>query len=268
MSDYRVSYLSGHLGDIALHHWPVPQPRFLVLLMHGYGEHMGRYHHVARRLNLPGGYVFGPDHLGHGQSHGERVLIADYEAVVDDVHLAVEAVRRQFPDLPLIVVGHSMGGMIATRYVQRYGSDVAGLVLSGPLLGEKTQISEMHTLPAIPDTPLDVTTLSRDPKVGSSYQADPLVWHGPFKRTTLRAISEMLTLIHAGPGFGSLPTLWLHGEGDRLVLAGETLQTLNKLRGSDFDHELYTGAQHEIFNETNRDEVLRRVNSFIVRVLG
>lgn len=268
MSDYHLSHISGHLGEIALHHWPVSQPRFLVLLVHGYGEHLARYHHVAERLNQLGGYVFGPDHLGHGQSQGERVLIEDFESVVDDLHHAVTSVCKSFPDLPLVIIGHSMGGMIATRYVQRYGNEVRALVLSGPLLGEQTQISEMYKLAEIPDTPLDITTLSRDPEVGLHYQADPLVWHGPFKRATLGAIGNMLTLIHNGPGFGSLPTLWLHGEGDRLVLVEESQQTLNKLRGSDFDRELYSGAQHEIFNEINRDEVLRRVGGFIVRALG
>lgn len=268
MSDYRLSHISGHLGDIALHHWPVPQPRFLVLLVHGYGEHLARYHHVAAKLNQLGGYVFGPDHLGHGLSQGERVLIEDYEAVVGDVHQAVASVRQQFPDLPLVIIGHSMGGMIATRYAQRYGDEVRALVLSGPLLGEHTQISDMFGLENIPDTPLDIRTLSRDPEVGAKYQADRLVWHGPFKRATLGAMCDMLSTIHHGPGFGSLPTLWLHGEGDKLVLPNESQQTLNKLRGSDFDRELYSGAQHEIFNEINQDEVLRRVSGFIVRALG
>ena len=267
MSDYQSSNILGHRGELALHHWPQPQPRFLALLVHGYGEHLGRYHHVAARLATIGGYVAGPDHAGHGLSQGERVRIDDFEAVVDDLHLTVQALRAQLPALPLIVIGHSMGGMIATRYVQLHGG-VSGLVLSGPLLGEHTQITALCDLPEIPDAPLDITTLSRDPAVGARYQADPLVWHGPFKRPTLLAMRRMLSAIHHGPGFGALPVLWLHGVEDKLVLMAQSRQTLEVLRGADFDSESYPGAQHEIFNEINQDAVLDRVCGFIQRLLG
>ena len=268
MSDYQLTHIAGHLGDIVVHHWPVSQPRFLVLLAHGYGEHLGRYHHVAAHFNQLGAYVFGPDHLGHGQSAGERVLIHDYEPVVDDLHQAALTVTQRYPDLPLVLIGHSMGGMIAARYAQHYAAELQALILSGPLLGEHTQISDLSQLDEIPETPLDISTLSNDPAVGAAYQADPLVWHGPFKRTTLVAMSNMLTDIYHGPSFGNLPTLWLHGESDRLVLPAETKQALDKLQGSHFDFELYQGDQHEIFNEINKEDVLKRASDFALRAIG
>ncbi|CAE1142247.1 alpha/beta hydrolase [Serratia sp. Tan611] len=267
MSQQQVSFIKGQRGDIALHDWQHDAPRFLALLVHGYGEHLGRYHYVARTLQDLGARVFGPDHLGHGLSQGERVLIEDYEAVVDDVRQAVGQIRRQHPDLPLVVIGHSMGGMIATRYVQRFGDDVRALVLSGPLLGEHTAIGDLQDMETIPDTPLDVSTLSRDPAVGVAYQADPLVWHGPFKRPTLQAIRRFLATIDAGPGFGALPTLWLHGGDDRLVLSEESRTTLERLRGSDFHTEILPGARHEIFHEIDKDRTLQLVSAFIQRTL-
>jgi alpha-beta hydrolase superfamily lysophospholipase len=171
MSEQKISFIKGSQGDIAVHDWGHDQPRFLALLVHGYGEHLGRYQYVARTLGAQGARVFGPDHLGHGLSQGERVLIEDYDAVVDDVHRTVEHFKALHPDLPLVVIGHSMGGMIATRYVQRYGDNLRALVLSGPLIGERTQISDLLALPKIPDEPLDTATLSRDPAVGIAYQA-------------------------------------------------------------------------------------------------
>ena len=175
---------------------------------------------MARTLQAQGARVFGPDHLGHGLSQGERVLIEDYDAVVDDVQRVVSHFRQQYPTLPLVVIGHSMGGMIATRYVQRYGEEVRALVLSGPLLGDRTAISDLAELPTIPDAPLDTATLARDPAVGAAYQEDPLVWHGPFAPHPARH-AAILAAINAGPGFGALPTLWIHGDDDRLVLMSE-----------------------------------------------
>lgn len=237
-------------------------------MVHGYGEHLGRYQYVARTLEAQGARVFGPDHIGHGLSQGERVLIEDYDAVVDDVHHVAAHFQQWHPGVPLVIIGHSMGGMIATRYVQRYGDNVRALVLSGPLIGERTQISDLLNLPKIPDTPLDTATLSRDPAVGVAYQADPLVWHGPFKRPTLHGMQHMLAKINAGPGFGALPTLWIHGDDDRLVLMAQSQTAINMLKGNDFESMVNPGGRHESFNETNKDQILRRIGSFIERVLG
>lgn len=268
MSEQKISFIKGSQGDIAVHDWGHDQPRFLALLVHGYGEHLGRYQYVARTLEAQGARVFGPDHLGHGLSQGERVLIEDYDAVVDDVHRVVEHFKALHPDLPLVVIGHSMGGMIATRYVQRYADGIRALVLSGPLIGERTQISDLLELPKIPDEPLDTATLSRDPAVGIAYQADPLVWHGPFKRPTLHAMQQMLAKINAGAGFGTLPTLWIHGDDDRLVLMTQSQTAINLLKGNDFEVMINPGGRHESFNETNKDQILRRIGDFIERVLG
>lgn len=268
MPDYQVTFFNGQRGEVAVHRWAVAAPRLSVLLVHGYGEHLGRYHHVAAALNAIGAEVVGPDHQGHGQSAGERVLIEDFDSVVTDLYQVAGLARARHPALPTLVIGHSMGGMIATRFAQRYPQELRALALSGPLLGEETQITQLATLAEIPDTPLDVTTLSRDPAVGRAYQADERVWHGPFRRPTLNAMRTMLAAIHAGPGLGALPTLWQHGEDDRLVRVSETRTTLDRLRGSDFSARLYPGAQHEIFNETNQDEVLRDLRAFIARTLG
>ncbi|MGB8665880.1 MAG: lysophospholipase [Serratia inhibens] len=268
MSEQKINFIKGGQGDIAVHDWNHDRPRFLALLVHGYGEHLGRYQYVARTLEAQGARVFGPDHLGHGLSQGERVLIEDYDAVVDDVHRVVEHFQRLHPGVPLVVIGHSMGGMIATRYTQRYREGIRALVLSGPLIGERTLISDLLDLPAIPNEPLDPATLSRDPAIGEAYQADPLVWHGPFKRPTLRAMQQILAKINAGPGFGALPTLWIHGDDDRLVLMAESQTAIDRLKGSDFEAMVNPGGQHESFNEINKDQILKRVTDFIERVIG
>ncbi|WP_059013323.1 alpha/beta hydrolase [Streptomyces specialis] len=255
-------------GEIVAREWPNERPRYVALLVHGYGEHIGRYEYVADVLVRHGAAVYGPDHLGHGKSAGERVLIEDYEAVVTDVHTLALRAREDHPGVPVVVIGHSMGGMIATRYAQRYGHELAGLVLSGPVMGRWDLLATLLDLPEIPEIPIDTTALSRDPAVGVAYADDPLVWHGTFKRPTLEALGRTLDAIAAGGDLGELPVLWMHGEADRIVPVDGTAEGIEQVRGKNLTQHLYQGAEHEIFNETNKDEVLAETTRFIDRVLG
>jgi alpha-beta hydrolase superfamily lysophospholipase len=256
--------IQGSEGQISVRVWPNPTARRLVVIAHGYGEHIARYEHVSAALVARGATVWGPDHLGHGHSAGERVLIRDVEHMVDDLHQVVTMARAR-ANLPVVLIGHSMGGMIATRYAQRHAATLAGLVLSGPAIGGLTLVQQLLATAVIPDTPIDPTVLSRDPAVQRAYADDPLVYHGPFKRPTLEAFRAALAAIDAGPGFGPLPTLWLHGEDDQLVPIAATRAAIAKLRGADFSERVYAGARHEVFNETNRAEVLDEVCAFVDR---
>ena len=264
----RTETFQGSEGGVSLRLWENPDARHLVVISHGYGEHIGRYEHVAGALVSRGAAVWGPDHLGHGKSDGERVLVCDFEHIVDDLHHVVSSGGRAHAGLPVVLIGHSMGGMIAARYAQRHGRGLAGLVLSGPSIGCPEVVEPLLALPEIPDIPIDPAVLSRDPAVGEAYANDPLVHHGPFKRPTLEAIRAILAAIDAGPGFGALPTLWLHGGDDRLVPIDTTRVAIAKLQGRDLTERVYEGAQHEVFNETNKDQVLDEVCTFIDRVTG
>ena len=258
----------GSEGAVSVCFWDNPRARCVVVIAHGYGEHIGRYEHVAQRLVAAGASVWGPDHLGHGRSDGERTLVTDFERVVDDLHLVVGLARTARPGLPIVLIGHSMGGMIATRYAQRFGRELVGLVLSGPAIGHRPIVEQLLALPEIPNTPIDPTVLSRDPAVGEAYANDPLVYHGPLKRLTVEAMRAVLSAIGTGPGFGTLPTLWVHGSDDQLVPLAGVRDALAKLRGSDFTDRVYDDARHEVFNEINRDDVLDEVCRFISRVTG
>src|SRR4051812_8114095 len=131
-SDFDIA---GTRGRIVVHRWAVDEPRYVALLSHGYGEHARRYDHVAARLNADGAAVYAPDHHGHGLSDGERALAEDLEGAVDDLHLVADRAAADSPGLPTALIGHSMGGLIATRYAQRHGDELAALVLSGPAVG-------------------------------------------------------------------------------------------------------------------------------------
>src|SRR5438034_428927 len=169
----------GSEGSVSVRVWEHPGARRLVVIAHGYGEHIERYDHVARALRARGAAVYGPDHLGHGRSAGERVVIADVEHVVDDVVRVVERAQAACPGLPVVLLGHSMGGLIATRLAQRAERRrLAGLVLSGPAIGLGPALAQMIDA-GLADQPLDVTALSRDAAVGEAYAATRSSGTGP-----------------------------------------------------------------------------------------
>jgi alpha-beta hydrolase superfamily lysophospholipase len=257
------SNVTGHAGELSVHTWPNLEATWLAVLVHGYGEHLGRYEHVAAALSDAGALVVGGDLYGHGGSEGQRALITDVDSLVADVHAVTRSIATT---LPTVLIGHSVGGLVAARYAQVHGHELAALVLSAPMLGP-WQGLDLLSAPEIPDTPTDPSLLSRDPSVGEAYAADPLVWHGGLKRQTLEALDRALDTVSFGTPLGDLPTLWLHGDDDRIVPIADTRAGTDRIRGMGFEERIYPGARHEVFNETNRDEVLADVVSFVRRVL-
>lgn len=258
--------LAGHAGSLYVRTWECDEPSHLMVMAHGYGEHIGRYDRVADAFRNRGASVYGLDHVGHGRSGGERALIADFDPVVDDLDRLVDLAREKHPALPLVLVGHSMGGLIATRYAQRYGEALAGLVLSAPLVGDPGT-GALLAMEPLPEIPIDPTVLSRDESVQQAYMDDPLVYHGAFKRATLAAMAG--ALLHAALDAPRLrgPVLWQHGEADHLVPLSGSRRLVELLVNADVSERFYPGARHEIFNETNRAEVLADTTRFIDTVV-
>ena len=227
-----ASPLAGVRGRIVVTAWPNDAARYVALVAHGYGERAGRYDPLARALVDHGAVVYGPDHLGHGESEGEPGLVEDMEDLVCDLQAVVDRAGRAHPGLPVVLIGHSMGGLVATRYVQRHGAGIAALVLSAPIIG------------------------------GNPAFAAP-----PLKRATFAALLAAIDTIAAGPSLGALPTLWIHGEQDPLSPLEQTRTAMARIRGEHLDERIYAGAQHEILIEPDNDEVLADVTAFVDRVL-
>ena len=215
-----------------------------------------------------GAAVYAPDHFGHGRSQGERALVSDVESLAADLESVADLARGEHPGLPLVLIGHSMGGLIAAHFAQTRGEQLSALVLSGPAIGRNPDIEALITMDPLPDVPIDPAVLSRDPEVSRAYAEDPLVYHGPFRRETLNAFGDALQSVAAGGRLGPYPVLWIHGEEDALVPLAGTRETIELIRGDRFEEKVYPGARHEVFNETNRDEVIGDVIAFIERALG
>jgi alpha-beta hydrolase superfamily lysophospholipase len=261
--------IQGERGNVVVRRWDaVGEPTRVVVIAHGYGEHSGRYEHVAQRLAADGAVVYAPDHHGHGRSDGEMGLVDDVESLANDVRKVIELARSDHPGLPVVLIGHSLGGVIVTRYVQHGDHGLDALVLSGPVIGGNPGFKMLLEMDPIPDIPIDPAVLSRDPAVGEAYAADDLVYHGPLNKPTLLGIFAAVDKINSGPSFGSLATLWIHGENDQLAPVDATRPAIEHVKGDSLEQHIYPGAAHEVFNETNKDEVLDHVTGFINTKVG
>lgn len=255
---------AGTQGKIVARAWSGAEPRYAVLLAHGFGEHSGRYEHVAAALVADGAVVYAPDHLAHGRSEGAQPAAVDIEPMVDDLHTVADRLRAEHPGLPLVLIGHSMGGLIATRFTQRHGDELQAVVLSGPFLGNPA-FEGLLGMDPIPEIPLDPAMLSRDPAVGEAYAADELVYHDALRRDQLEGLFAGVPAVDEGPTFGALPTLHVHGTADALAPWEVSKPVIERLASdsSDFEAHPYEGAAHEVYNETNKDEVITTTISFI-----
>ncbi|MFT4270402.1 MAG: alpha/beta fold hydrolase [Pantoea sp.] len=269
MSAGEINYSRSTRAQLTIHHFSIHSPRYLLLVVHGYGDAVGKYAEMAGAFTRTGAYVFGPDLPGHGLSAGENLLIEDLEPLVDSLRSITDEARWQYPGLPLFVLGHSMGGMIATRYAQRFRHGMAGLILAAPLLGETTRITRL--MDGLHKSATGDIQRFSDETTGAGMMIDRAgtvrEWFGPFRRQTLSAMKRMLMLAHSGPGFGSLPVLWIHGKEDSTVLAEETETTLERLRGSRYRKLNIEKAGHNLFTGDAWPRTVSSVQTFIEDIL-
>lgn len=263
----QIDHIDGIGGvPLTIHRWPVANPRAMVILVHGYGEHAGRYQHVAAALNAHGYTVTGIDHRGHGQSGGRRADVIRFDDFVDDLHSLVERIRQDNPNPPRFVLGHSLGGLIATRYVLRHQDELAGLILSGaaiiiggstpPLMRRLAPLAARlaPTLPVM--EPSRPGTLSRDPEIDRRWDADPLTYKGKlrarFGHQLQTAAIDTQRRLHEL----TLPLLIMHGASDHLTDPQGSILVHDRAQSADKTLILWPDLRHEIFNEPEQDEVI------------
>lgn len=262
--------------------WPAATPRGTVLIVHGLGEHIERYAHVAAHLNAAGWNVAGWDHRGHGHSEGPRGGINESDDLLHDLAAAIAQARQRLPGGPLVVLGHSMGGLIAARFVAggleptapAWWQPIDALVLSSPALdpgisrAQRVAIALGQLAPTLPGpNGLKPAWISRDPAVVAAYQADPLV-HG---RITPRLAHFIVrngewVLEHAAQW--KLPTLLMYGGADRCVSPQGSARFAEAAPAASVRSHAFTGLYHEIFNEPEQRQVLGELTAWLDERFG
>jgi len=262
--------------------WPASQPRRgLAVLVHGLGEHIDRYDHVARRLNMLGFDVVGYDHRGHGRSPGQRGGMPADESLCADLGRVIHAAQSRF-DGPLVLVGHSLGGLIAGRFVAEglqtrpatWWRPVDALVMSSPALDPGTNAVQKLLLavvaPMLPNLAvnngLKVDWVSRDPAVVQAYAADTLVHDRITGRVGLFVARQGPAVIAAAPRW-TTPTLLMWAGADRCVSpAGSAAFAAAAPRDVVTVRE-WPGLFHEIFNEPEQEDVLQAMSEWLAAQL-
>ena len=271
--NHREGYLEFQGTQIYHQAWlPEAAPKAVVLLIHGLAEHGGRYGNLVEHL-VPLGYaVYSADLIGHGRSQGRRAFVRRFSDYSDLVHTYLAKVRAEWPCLPYFCFGHSLGAVVAARYIQTFKPALAGVILSGtsvdmpasvtPLLFSLAKVLSA-LLPWLPVQKLESATLSRDPAVVQGYVNDPLVYTGGIPaRTGLELLQAQQQILAQAPEI-TLPVLMVHGGDDRLCPLPGARKFYEALGAEDKTLKVYDEFYHEVCNEPECSLVLDDIAAWI-----
>jgi alpha-beta hydrolase superfamily lysophospholipase len=239
-------------------HWPAASPRALLVIVHGVGEHVGRYAEGARSLAARGIECVGHDHRGHGRSPGQRGHVERFEIYIEDLAGLVDRERAQNPELPVFLLGHSMGALIALYFAETYADVLAGVIVTGTplqptgapswlarLVGKVAKVAPRLPLPSS----ISPAALSHDEKVQKSYASDVLVdrvvsarWVGEFEDARAAVLERAPSL--------ETPLLLIHGGDDEIARPAGARALFESAGSLDKRLDVLTGQRHEVLNET------------------
>lgn len=268
------TFVASDGDNLAVQDWPLEKEQALrgvVVIVHGLGEHAGRYDHVARRLNSWGFAVRGFDQYGHGESGGKRGGLPSSNRLLDDLADIVDSTQQRMPKpCPLILLGHSMGGLVAGLFVARGVRLVDALVMSSPALDPGLNGFQKFLLAVLPrvapdlrvSNALDASKISHDPDVVHAYKSDKLV-HDRISARLAKFIADGGPEVLAAAPSWKTPTLLMFAGQDKLVApAGSRAFAANAPKQA-VTAQCFELLYHEIFNELNADPVFAALKAWL-----
>ncbi|XP_056380829.1 monoglyceride lipase isoform X3 [Hyla sarda] len=258
--DSLQNYTNADGLQIYCKYWkPTSQPRALVFVVHGAGEHCCRYNDLAQILSGLDFFVFAHDHVGHGQSEGERMIVSDFQIYVRDCLQHVDLVRKAFPDLPMFICGHSMGGAISILMATERSAEFSGLILISPLVLPNPESATSfkvfaakilnHVLPNLSLGSIDPNSVTRNKQEVESYATDPLVYHGGMKVSFgVQLLNATARVEKALPHF-TLPLLLFHGTADKLCDIRGSQFMMDTIPSEDKTLKIYDKGFHALHKE-------------------
>lgn len=254
-------------------HYPAERPPVVLGFVHGINEHAGRYAHVMEWFGQHGGFAcLGYDRQGYGRSGGRPGYAVRYTDYLDEIARLVVACERRYPDTPLVLYGHSMGGHLLLTYLIKRRPDISAAIITAPHLELAFQpnpflVTVGKLLRGIApkftqSNPLELDALSRDPAVAEAFAADPLT-HDKISTKTGMDILDNANWLNEWTGTLPVPTLLMHGDADRLTshAASRAFAARNP---EDLTWKSWPGLYHELHNEPEKEEVM----AFVLEWLG
>ena len=260
---------------LALRRESAARPRGALILLHGFGDHSGRYGEAAAWFAARGVSVYALDQRGHGRSPGKRGHMSRFAQFVSDVVGLRKLVAGEVA-APQLLLGHSFGGLVALRYLETGPEGLAGAIISSPFLAVAMRVPSWKALlaralvgvaPALPvATGLDLAHLSTDPAVGQAAKSDPL-YHRVMTPRAYHEVVEAQRLVFAEGDRIGVPLLLVLAGDDRIVSRPATEAFARSLTG-EVTVKLYDGFFHELLNEPQRARVYRDIEPWLERILG
>jgi alpha-beta hydrolase superfamily lysophospholipase len=242
------------------HAWIPPQYKAVICLIHGYAEHIHRYDHLAEYFNKNEYAVVGMDSRGYGKSEGKRGHTPNFEAFMSDIAQFIGETEKQYPNKPIFLYGHSMGGNLVLNYVLRKKPKLAGVIATGPWIQTAFPPSAFQVgvakfarsiFPTLAQsTKLNREHLSKDPAVIAANKADPLVIDS-MSAATGASMLEAAAFLDTYSGEMPIPTLIMHADEDKLTSQPASAAFESRLKG-DTTYKKWAGMYHEIHNEPDK----------------
>jgi acylglycerol lipase len=270
-ADYHEYLFRTSGQELCARSWRPINPVGVIIVVHGYAEHGGRYQWAAKQLVNRGFAVYTIDLRGHGKSSGARHMV-QFDAYLEDLAAFLGEVRIAEPNKPFFLLGHSLGGVITGLFTIRYKPSISGVIMSSSFLGTDLDVSGLllqlvilvgRLIPRLPTVFLDARTVSRDPEVVKAYEADSLIGHGRIAAQTLAEIFKAIAEIKSQIGTIELPLLVLHGAADRLASVEGSKKIYAGVGSKDKSIKLYDGMHHELLNEPEKLEVLADIDIWL-----
>ena len=247
---------------------PKGEKRGVVVLVHGLKDHSARYDHAGSWLAERGYAVYALDLRGHGESEGERFFVDAFDEYVEDLVVFLDRVRESEKGSPLFILGHSMGGAVASLFVLTRRPDLLGLILTAPALEPADNVSPLlirlsamisRFFPKAPVTKVDIKSLSHLPSVVEAARKDPLSNERPAPARTGYEILRTMGRIRGRASEISAPLLVMHGTEDYLTNPRGSENFFELAGSKDKTIKLYEGLYHEILNEPEREQILEDI---------
>ncbi|MBN1797416.1 MAG: lysophospholipase [Spirochaetales bacterium] len=273
MAALEQNYLTASDGYSLFYRRSIPKhTQAHIIMIHGYGEHTGRYQHVMQHLADKGFACFAPDLRGHGNSAKRLGYIKSIDRIIQDIYELKEFIKRDNSARTIFLFGHSMGALLALNYLIVHPNEIRGAALIAPMIIIPDYISPLlKTLtglisalfPILPIQDFDTAKTTRDPEIIAAADKDPLCYHGKIRARTGAEMMKSMEYVNAHLDSVTTPVLIMQGSEDKILPPESSGKVYRMVSSQDKTLKIFAGLYHELFNEPEKEAVFKYITDWI-----